>query len=327
MIDRELRRQCITSTDVGPIFGVDGYRDAFDVWAEKHGQAPPFNPTPRMLLGKDLEQGIIQAYSRITGRLVSWEDRTVRHPERQWMAASPDALVYGPGGRQLDRVVDAKLVFYDQRRKWGLDANSIPEGIQLQMWWIMAVKQCDVCDVAVWLGDDEPRIYGIERNLEAERVVIEQCEEWHRRYVIGDEIPPISGSKASRDWLQWQWPAHKLNLRDADEEETELLEQYAHVRLLQKESTDRRNQMESEIKLLIKDHEGLEWPSGKVTWKLTKDKRMTDWKELATYLLNTRLKTEEEREKLRGEYTSFEPGQRRFLFTSRAVALPESDAA
>ena len=326
MIDRELRRKCITATDVGPIFGVDGYRDAFDVWAEKHGQAPPFEPTPRMLLGKDLEQGIVAAYSRITGRPVSWRDETVQHAQRKWMAASPDALVVRPGGK-LERGVDAKLVFYDQRRKWGLDANSIPEGIQLQMWWLMAVVECEVWDVAVWLGDDEPRIYEIERNLEAERTVIEQCEEWHRRYVIGDEIPPISGSKASRDWLVYKFPSNKRNLRDATAEEIEVLEQYAHVRLLQKEATDRRNEMESQIKLFIQDSEGVEWQGGKFTWKLTKEIRKMDWKELATYLLNTRIKTEEEREGLRNDYLHLEPGQRRIRFVSRAADLSEADAA
>jgi predicted phage-related endonuclease len=324
MIDHKLRRQCITSTDVGPIFGVDAYRDAFEVWTEKHGHAPPWEPTPRMLLGKDLEQGIMQSYSRITGRPVVWNDRTMQNPTRQWMAASADAFVFR--GEVLERVVDSKLVFWDQRRKWGPTANDMPEGVQLQLWWQMAVMECDVSDVVAWVGEDAPRIYEIERNREAERVVVAKCEEWHRRYVVGDEIPPISGSEASAAWLQQAFPHHKRpDMRQATEEEIALLESYALVRELQQTATSRRHEMENEIKLAIGDREGLEWPDGKFTWRRTQGKTTINWKALGTHLLLTRIKEEEEREALRAEYTKVEPGTRRIHFVCDALDI--SDAA
>jgi predicted phage-related endonuclease len=322
MIDHELRRQCITSTDVGPIFGVDAYRTAFDVWAEKHGHAPPFEPTARMLMGKDVEQGIVKTYSRITGRQTEWRDETIRHPERKWMAASPDALVYGPGAA-LARVVDAKLVFWDQRRKWSAGP---PEGLQMQLWWLMAVLGAEVSDIVAWAGEDEPRIYEIERDREAERVVIAKCEEWHRRYVLGDETPPISGSKAAAAWLQQAFPHdNRPNMREATDEEIELLEEYAMVRLDQKEATDRRNVMENQIKLAIADREGLKWPGGKFTWRLTKDREKVDWKALGTHLLITRIKDLQERAALEAEYTKTGPGTRRIHFVSEAFDI--SDAA
>jgi predicted phage-related endonuclease len=309
---------------VGPIFGVDNYRDAFEVWTEKHGHAPLWNPTPRMLLGKDLEQGIVKAYSRITGRPVQWADETVRHPEKPWMAGSPDALVIRPHG--LERGVDAKLVFWDQRRKWGVNPNDIPEGVQLQMWWMMAVLGCEVWDVAAWVGEDAPRIYQIERNREAERVVIARCEEWHRRYIVGDEVPPITGSKAASEWLQQAFPVHsRPDMRVATDEEVALLEEYAGVRQDQIEATDRRKEMENQIKLAIADREGLVWDGGKFTWRRTSDRKIIDWKSLATYMLNTRIREEEEREALRQEYTETEPGYRRIHFVCDAQDI--SDAA
>src|SRR5882672_617530 len=312
MIDHQLRNACITSTDVGPIFGVDAYRGAFDVWAVKHGHAPRWNPTPRMLLGKDLEQGILQAYSRITGRPVEWFDKTMRHPERPWMAASPDALVTSD---PLERGVDAKLVFWDQRRKWGANSNDIPAGIQMQMWWFMAVLECDVWDVAAWVGEDEPRIYEIERDREAERVVIAKCEEWHRRYVVGDEVPPISGSETSSAWLQQAFPHdHRPDMRDATDAEIAYLEEYALARIDQQEATERRGEMENQIKLAIGDREGLQWPGGKFTWRRTKDQEKINWKALGTYLLNTRIREEQEREAMRVEYTNTKAGVRRIHF-------------
>jgi putative phage-type endonuclease len=317
MIDLELRRGRISATDVGPIFGVDQYRGPFEVWADKHGHAPPFEPTGRMLMGKDLEQGIVKAYSRITGRLVQWKDETVVHPTRSWMAASPDALVYA--GDRVERTVDAKLVFWDQRRKWEVEP---PEGVQFQMWWQMAVTNCEVCDVAAWLGDDAPRIYTIERNHEAERVMISKCEEWHRRYVLGDEIPPISGSKTAAVWLQQAFPKHaRPDMREATEEEIALLEEYAEVRLLRQDSTEQCDKLENRIKLAIGDREGLEWPGGQFTWRLAKGR--VNWKSVALGLLHQYVKDEAERETLLGLQTA--PAARRIHFVSEAHDI--SDAA
>jgi len=322
MIDHELRRQCITSTDVGPIFGVDLYRDAFDVWAAKHGHAAPFEPSARMLLGKDLEEGIVKAYRRITGKPAEWADITSRHPHRPWMAASPDALVFAPDG-MLERGVDAKLVFWDQRRKWGLDANDVPEGIQLQMWWMMATMECDAWDIAALVGDDEPRIYTIERHREAERVVIARCEEWHRRYVVGNETPPITGSKNAEVWLQQAFPHHKRpDMRDATEAEAILLDQYAQARVVRGIARKMCDEMEHRIKLAIADKEGLAWPGGTFTWRRTQDGEEIDWESLGRGLLNE--KDKETAQTLLGLYTQPKPGSRRMRFTSNEVDVVDA---
>jgi putative phage-type endonuclease len=324
MIDLELRRKCITSTDVGPIFGVDGFRDAFEVWAEKHGHAPPWIPNARAAMGKDLEQGIMRAYCRLTSREVQWTDRTIQHPTKPWMAGSPDALLYGASGRVV-RGVDSKLVFFDQRRKWGETAHEIPEAYQLQAWWLMAITDCDVWDVAAWMGEDAPRIYEIERNREAERVVIERCDEWHRRYVLGDEMPPITGSQASARWLQQAFPTHKRpDMRQATAEEVDLLEAYAQARLLREDATEACEEMQNEIKLAIGGGEGLEWPGGKFTWRKTVDGVRVNWESLARGLLHD--KDPELQETLLGIHTEPKPGERRMRFTSYTRHLKD-DAA
>jgi len=310
MINPALRRDRITSTDVAPIFGVDPYRDGFDVWTGKHGHAPPIIPTKRMLLGKDLEQGIVKAYSRVTGRETQWCDETRVHPTETWMAGTPDAFA-GEG-----RGVDAKLIFWDQRRNWGADARDIPEHITLQAWWLMAVCECDVWDVAALVGEDEPRVYEIERDREAERVVVAKCHEWHRRYVIGDEIPPITGSDAAAVWLQQAFPLHKRpDMRPATEEEIKFLEEYAYVRLEFKDRKRRREEMENVIKLAIGDQEGLEWPGGKFTWRKAKDAQITNWEAVARGLLHKYV-PEAEHQALIDLHTNPRAGTRRIWFDS-----------
>jgi predicted phage-related endonuclease len=312
MIDHELRRTRITSTDLGPIFGVDEWRDAFSVWAEKKGRLPAREPTPRMRMGKFLERGIVAAYGAVTRREPVWCDETVCHPERDWMAASPDALCAGER-----RGVDAKLVFWDQRRKWGATPDDIPESIQVQMWWMMAVLEYDVWDVAALVGDDLPRVYTFERDREIERALIAKAEEFWRRHILGDEVPAIGGSAAAGVWLQQAFPTHRRpDLRAATAEEIADLEQCVQVRIEQRVLAEERACLENRLKLAVGEREGLYWPEGKFTWRKTRDQTVTDWESMATGLLHAHVKDAEERETLTGIYRTTKPGPRRVLLES-----------
>jgi len=260
-----------------------------------------------MRLGKFLEQGIMAFYGDLTGRSPEWCDETLQHPEHPWMVCTPDALI--PRER---RGVDAKLVFWDQRRKWGHNPDEIPESIQLQMWWMMAVLNYDLWDVVALIGEDLPRIYTIERDREVERVMLARVEEWYRRYLIGDERPPIGSSDDAARWLQQVYPNHKRpDLRWATDGEVALLNEYVQLRVVQKELSARRNLLETAFKEAIQGREGLEWNEGAFTWRKSKDSEVTNWEALAIALLYHHIKDPEARATLLAEYTRTKIGTRR----------------
>lgn len=140
----------------------------------------------RMVVGKALEPGVLSLYTYVTGRQVTYCDVTSVHPVRPWMAYTPDAIC-----NDERRGVDAKVVFWDQRRKWGEKADEIPERVQLQAYWYMAALNYDVWDVCALVGEGEPRVYTIERDPEAEKAMLDRTFEWYSRYLLGDEIPPL----------------------------------------------------------------------------------------------------------------------------------------
>jgi predicted phage-related endonuclease len=322
MLDLALRKTCITSTDIGPIFGVDDWRDAFSVWVDKKTDAPPMEPNNRMRLGKFLERGIMSAYEHVTGRETRWCDSTVTHATRNWMAATPDAFAVAEA-----RGVDAKLIFWDQRARWGETPNDIPRSIQLQMWWMMAVCEFEVWDVAALVGDDLPRIYTIERDREAEGVMIARAEEFHRRYIVGDETPPIGGSDAAAQWLQQAFPRHKRpDLRLATEAEAEVLDVYVRLRLAQKTLAGERADLENHLKLAIADKEGLIWDAGRLTWRKTKDRSITDWQSCALGMLNEYIEDPERRDEVVAFYTRAKEGSRRLLLKADEIADAEEQA-
>lgn len=264
----------------------------------------------RMLLGSFLQQGIVAYYSYLTGRQTEWRDRKEYHPIYPFMAYSVDAVVTGER-----RGVDAKCVSWDQSWKWGPTAEEIPPYVVMQAWWYMAALDYPAWDIAALVaGEDEPRIYTIDRDLEVEKVMLEKAEEWWRRYLIGDERPPITGSESSHQWLKRTFPRHQReDIRKAEGKQIALLDDYARV-YRQFDAVDNElKRLEAEVKQQIGEHEGLRWPGGQVTWKLSKDSAFIEWQKLAEELI----KGNPEAPRLMKEHTQKKEGSRRLYFRDR----------
>jgi hypothetical protein len=153
--------------------------------------------------------------------------------------------------------------------------------------------------------------------------MLTRVEEWVTRYLVGNEMPPPTGSEEAARWLQIVFPRHnRPDLREASEAEIALLDQLVGVRIAQKALAANRSQFEADLKVAIADREGLLWPGGKLTWRKTKDRKETDWKTLATLLLRSR--SDEEAAKLLAAYTTVSEGGRRLLMQAEQVAEDEA---
>jgi len=313
-ITKELRKLGIGGTDVAAIMGYDEKRDKYSVWAEKKGLLQRQPPNPRMLLGKYFERGIIDYYAALTGRAVEFCDVTSVHPNRPWMVYTPDALC-----RNEKRGVDAKFVSYDQRFKWGETADAVPQRIQLQCWWYMAALDFDAWDVAAVLSDSEPMIFTFYRDLSVEEPMLEEAEEFYQRYLIGTEVPEPGHSDDTARALRQQFPRHVSKLRQAEEAERTNISALFTAHDMQDKVTNERARIENVLKLAIGDGEGLTWPSGRVTWRTTKDSLKTDWERLAVALMKGY--SDAEREALLATFTEVRAGSRRFLLQGEPTEL------
>lgn len=303
------RELAIGGSEIAALFGLHDFLDEFGLWVRKKGKLPPGDgdANPRMLLGTFLQQGIAAYYSHITGKPIEWRDKTERHPEYRFMAYSVDAVVIGER-----RGVDAKYVSWDQAWRWGETVEEIPPHNVMQAWWYMAALDYLEWDIAALvMGEDRPRIYTVERDLEVEQTMLHKAEQWWQRYLVGDERPPITASAESKRWLQKTFPRHRRkDILPANEDQVLLLDDYATVRNEFDCANDRRQLLETQIKEQIGDHEGLKWPRGQFTWRLTKDSHPVDWEGLAGLLLANH----PERAKLLKEFTLTKPGVRRIHY-------------
>jgi len=303
----ELRRARIGGSEIGAVLGCDPYRDGFALWALKRGLVRPIPPTSRMRMGQIFEPAILQLYSEQTGRELEIGLGAIAHPGMSFMIYSPDALC-----RKLQLGVDAKLVSLDQRFKFGDTVDQIPEHIQLQCHYYMAATDFATWDVAAFVATGDLRIYTVERDLVLEEFILEKAEEYWRRYLVGDEIPPIGASPESERFLKEKFPRHKTPLRPAVGEEIALLEEYGDVREAFKSIETRLKVLGNQIKLIIGDSEGLEWLRGRFTYKAIKDSQHVDWPKLSEALLKDY--ADDERAALEHQFTETKPGYRRIYY-------------
>lgn len=315
MIDHDLRRRCVTSTDIPPIMGMDEYRGPFAVVAEKKGWLKPEPPNPAMLAGKILEQPIIQIYARVAQCAVRWHDQTMLDPDRDWMAASPDAFEL-----EHDEPVaglDAKFVLAHNRRQWGATADDIPDRALLQAVWMMAVTRLPEWRIVALVGEPVPRIYTLERDLELEARIIEVTHEFRCRFIIGDEMPPIDGTDATARWLKQTFPRPKrAQLREANADEAALLDEYVNLRIDLDDLERQKTEIQHMLQAAVGDDDGVVWEGGKFTWRRAKGATTTNWEALANSLLNVYVKDEDAKRAQLKMFTTQREGYRRIYLDS-----------
>jgi predicted phage-related endonuclease len=232
--------------------------------------------------------------------------------KRPFMSYSPDAFCIAER-----RGVEIKFVNWDQRAGWGDGSteDDIPMRVVMQTWWYMAGMDFDLWDVFALIGG-VPRVWTIHRDREAEKSMLERAEEWHARYILGDDRPAMAGTEEAIRWLQRAYPKHREDsIREATPEEVEMLDTYVTVRAMLYEAEHERKVLECEIKAAIGDDEGLRWPWGKFTWKKCKDSEKVNWQGMATGLLAEYVKDPDLRATLFGIYTKTKPGTRRIHVT------------
>jgi putative phage-type endonuclease len=298
------RNLAIGGSEIGAVVGVDPRCRPWELWAHKKGILPRPEASPRMLLGKALEEGIIRYYGVVTGRKTEFRDKIQQDPDRPWMVGTPDALCI-----EEERGVDAKLVHWDQRFKWGHTAEEVPDYIQLQCRWYMELLDVPRWDVAALMGENL-EVFSFERDRRLGCFLVTKAREFWERYLIGDQEPPMEFSDGARQWLKATFPSQQADIRPATEEEIALLDEYAAVREDFKEAAKERERLEFLLKKAIKDAEGLEWEHGRFTWRLAKGR--PDWKKLADVLMKGF--APEEKKGLIGQH--MQPGSRKIHFSS-----------
>ena len=125
-VGQEGRRLGLGGTDVAAVVGLNPYRTAWDVWAEKVGlvEPPELDHVPAVRWGKVLEPTIAETWAGNDRRVDLVEPGSVLvHPERPWLRGTPDRLAVDQA-----LVLEIKTAGLRQAPFWGESGtDEIPE--------------------------------------------------------------------------------------------------------------------------------------------------------------------------------------------------------
>ena len=274
----KLRNSGLGGSDASVILGINPWKSALALWAEKTGELPPedLSGNQRVYWGQKNEANIAEWFSEQTGKKVIRRGmmRSCEHP---WMLASVDREVVGEKAG-----LEIKTAGVDQAKKWQED--EVPDAYYLQCQWYMAVTGYDRWYIAVLIGGNEAKWKVIERNQEQIDVLIQEGEKFWN--MVQSKTPPApDGSKSAGEAIAAMHPGGRTETLELQAPEMVIAyERMKHFEAAEKEAAKAKEEYKQKIQEAMGDFEAAEISGNKITWKVTAGRTTIDTKKLKSDL-------------------------------------------
>lgn len=271
------RHQFLGGTDIAAILGLSSYRTPVDVWLEKTQRTQGSADHLVLRFGRYAEDFVAQEYERETGFVTQKPPGIIQHQDHPYLAGSIDRIMIHEGETQMHRLLECKTSHPRNTHLWGeAGTDQVPLNYLVQCLWYLMLTQCEICDLAVLIGNNDFRIYSITRNLAVEELLLKRATHFWQHHVLEDVSPPTQSEADCRALFQ------TVNNSASLEASPTLME---HIERL-KEIQLHRHQEEVEISAIkqiimntLKDKDTLTFNNRVVaTWKTPKPSLKTDWK-------------------------------------------------
>lgn len=273
-----LRRTGIGGSDAGAIMGVSPYKGAFSVWADKMGKLPPLEDNEAMRQGRDLEDYVARRFAEASGLRVRHEYSMLRSVEHPCMLADIDRRIIGErAGLECKTSRDITMARYRN--------GEYPMEYYCQCLHYLAVTGWDCWYLAVLVYGTDLLIYKICRDevLDDIEALIRAEEAFWQNHMVLDQ-PPAPDALDSTAAALGSVYSHEDGTtvcadQQADQALTELAALKAQKRALDRQITERENQ----IKAAMGEAEVLAGTSVSATWRSSERTTISKTKLLKAY--------------------------------------------
>lgn len=259
----ELRKTGIGGSDAGAILGVNPYRGAYGVWADKLGLLPEAPDNEAMRQGRDFEDYVARRFAEKTGFKIRHEYHMLRSNAHPFMLADIDRRVAGEKtGLECKTSKDLRLARYKN--------GDFPIEYYAQCLHYLAVTGWDRWHLAVLVYGTDLLTFTIDRvdvadDIEA-LIRAEGC--FWRDNVQARRSPTPDGLESTGKALLAVHPlATEGAAMDADEEADRLMLELIEVKDKIKALERRGDELTNRIKDIMGDNEELRGVSGRATWR------------------------------------------------------------
>ena len=194
------RGTVIGGSDAGTIMGVNPWKSAYTLWAEKTGrkEVKDISDLERIRLGNDLEEYVATRFTEATGKKVRRDKSRYYLEEYPYIVGHIDRRIVGESA-------GLEIKTTSQIAKTNFEKGDIPMSYYCQCLHYMAVTGCDHWYLAVLSFQRGFYWFRIDRNEEEIASLIEY-EENFWRCVRDDTMPDIDDSDSTADTVQDLYP-------------------------------------------------------------------------------------------------------------------------
>ncbi len=192
----KVRSMGIGGSDCGTVLGLNPYKSAYSLAAEKIGMLEPddLSTNAKVWFGTQLEPVVAARFEYETGKKVHRRG-TLRDPDHPYMLANIDRWVPGENAG-----LEIKTADYRMRNEWGAaddpEDAKVPDAYYCQCMHYMAVTGSDYWYLAALIGGNDFRVKRIERN-EEDIAYIRTKEKEFWDLVQAKKLPPIDASNST----------------------------------------------------------------------------------------------------------------------------------
>lgn len=195
-----VRGMGIGGSDCGSVLGLNPYKSAYTLAAEKIGMIPPadLSGNVKVWFGTQLEPVVASRFEVVTGKKVH-KRGTLQDPDHPYMLANIDRWVVGENAG-----LEIKTADYHMRDEWGDPDDPkdirVPDSYYCQVLHYMAVTGADYWYIAALIGGNDFRVKRIERN-EDDIAYIREKEKDFWDLVQAKKLPPLDASNSTASTL------------------------------------------------------------------------------------------------------------------------------
>jgi putative phage-type endonuclease len=244
----ELRRQGIGGSDAAAIVGLNRWRSAFDVYADKLGLKKEQPDNEAMRQGRDLEDYVAQRFMEATSKKVRRRNAMLQHPEYPFMTANIDRWVVGENAG-----VECKTTSVLNRAKFS--QGEFPPSYYVQCMHYMAVTGAERWYLAVLVLNKAFHVFTIERDDAEIQALIEAEKDFWENHVLKQIPPAPDGSESTSDLIKQLFPEARNREEVALYGYEEKIQQYLELDARVRELTQERDAIKQELQLALADAE------------------------------------------------------------------------
>lgn len=193
----QIRSRYIGGSDAGAVVGLNPYKSAYTLWAEKTGKIAPFEGNLITEVGSYLEEFVAELFTRETGKKVRRKNAVLVSDQYPFACANVDRLIVGEKAFLEIKTTNSLPLMRTLR-----NSDEFPDAYYAQCVHYLAVTDLQKCYLAVLINCRELKIYEMERDQD-EIDALMAAERYFMEHNVRRHVPPeIDGSESTGDTLE-----------------------------------------------------------------------------------------------------------------------------